>query len=245
MAPPSRDELRRAFRLHGFSLRPDASRHLETVLAPLGAGAAGGDAFEVEEWISRLATALQERGLPSAVVSKEVIVEVVKVSLEKALHVLPRPKVRYIRWPPFSPPFFSIFGRLFCAPFLLCPVCLPLLLVRPRGRPRPLLPPPSRHGGVGGVSLQLLVACLLAQCVLLSLPGVVALRGPPFLASPLIRPFPRPDPPAAGAWPRCHRRRRERPSPIASAGGDALLLRHCATLYGAAAAAPLACVRHQ
>ncbi len=195
MAPPSRDELRRAFRLHGFSLRPDASRHLETVLAPLGAGAGGGDAFEVEEWISRLATALQERGLPSAVVSKEVIVEVVKVSLEKAPLVLPRPKVRYIRWPPFSPPFFSIFGRLFCAPLFFFALCAcPFFLFGHVVAPvPPSLPHPAMAASAASPSNSSWLACLLACPMRASFPAWRSgVAWPPFPGVPPYPPFPPP-----------------------------------------------------
>ncbi len=72
--PLTRSELRSAFRLHGFSLRPDASRHLESLLAPLD------DRAEAEEWVAKIANALQAKSLNNATVSKELVASIVQVS---------------------------------------------------------------------------------------------------------------------------------------------------------------------
>ncbi len=74
---PSRAGIQTAFRLHGFSLRADAARRLEALLAPLGAD-------EAEAWTQRILEALQGTPLESAVVSRDLVDRVVRVSVPAA-----------------------------------------------------------------------------------------------------------------------------------------------------------------
>ena len=74
MAPPSVSgaEIRKSFKMHGFSLRPDAAAHIQAVFKDL-------DEFQTDEWVGKLVEALQKRELATASVNKELAVAVLKV----------------------------------------------------------------------------------------------------------------------------------------------------------------------
>ena len=69
-----KNEIRSQFKLAGFQLRLDASRHLQTLLAPLA-----DESGEAEQWIGRIIECLAKKNLDSGVINAQLITQAVQV----------------------------------------------------------------------------------------------------------------------------------------------------------------------
>ena len=65
-----RQEISKAFKLHGYTLKVEASRHLEELLTPLP---------DPNHWIETILDTLSRKDLQSAVLDKAVLDKVIKV----------------------------------------------------------------------------------------------------------------------------------------------------------------------
>ena len=65
-----KQEITKAFKLHGYQLRVEASRHLEELLTPLP---------NASQWIETILDTLSRKDLASAVLDKAVLNKVIKV----------------------------------------------------------------------------------------------------------------------------------------------------------------------
>lgn len=68
-------EIRNHFKLHGFQLRLDALRLLESLLSPLGSPE------EAKQWLKRIVDVLTKKNLDSAVINANLMQWAVQVSL--------------------------------------------------------------------------------------------------------------------------------------------------------------------
>ena len=68
-----KNEIRNQFKLHGFQLRLDATRHLQSLLAPLE------ESGEAEQWIQKIIEALTKKNLDSGVINAQLITAAVQV----------------------------------------------------------------------------------------------------------------------------------------------------------------------
>ena len=72
-----KNEIQRAFKMHGFQLRIDACKHLEELLSAL-------DNTEWREWIDKVLDVLQRKSdLESSMVDKDVLNKVIQVCAYK------------------------------------------------------------------------------------------------------------------------------------------------------------------
>ena len=68
-----KQEISQAFKLNGFQLRVDASRHLEELLSEVEG------VHERRHWIDKLLETLQRKDLESAVLDRQTLDKVIKV----------------------------------------------------------------------------------------------------------------------------------------------------------------------